>query len=92
MTKRSRPIAFAMLLACVLLPAGSVPHDHDEGEANVGHHHCVICCLTYHAAMASAVATPTSGTDDAVLAAFGTRSGIRPFVTLGIQPTRGPPV
>ena len=92
MTKRRRPITFAaLLLACVLLPAGFFPHEQDERDATGDHHHCVACCLAHFAAIAPTVTTPTAGLDLAARSAPATSRGMRSVATHGAHLTRGPP-
>ena len=55
MTKQSRPIASAALvLACVLLPAGFLSHGHDDRDFDGHDHDCIICCLLDHSTLATA--------------------------------------
>lgn len=87
------PIAFAaLLLACVLLPAGFFLHGHDEGDAGADDHRdCVVCCLLHHAAMAPA-GVPAAWTPDVTARATPRpHRGNTRGTTLGIRPTRGPP-
>ena len=93
MKKPSRPLAFAALvLTCVLLPAGSLFHEHDEGNATGGdHHHCVICCPPNYAALTSGAAPTASTPELTALAAARTHYRIGPRIALAIRPTRGPP-
>ena len=86
------PIAFAaLLLACILLPAGFLHHGHDEGDASGDHHHCVICCVAHHSAVASAAVPAASNPDLTARATATPRRGNTRGATLGIRPTRGPP-
>lgn len=94
MKKPSRPLAFAALvLTCVLLPAGSFFHEHDERDATGGdHHNCVNCCIAHCAAIDTRVAPTTASTPElTALAAARTHFGIGPRTALDIRPTRGPP-
>ena len=55
--KASRAIAStALVLACVLLPAGFVSHGHDDGSPDGHDHDCVVCCLGDHSVLAPAAA------------------------------------
>ena len=91
--KPNRPLAFAvLLLACVLLPAGFFPHDHDgEHAGGDDRHHCVVCCHPHHAAITSAAVPAASIPDVAVCAAPTPNRGHTRDTALGIRPTRGPP-
>ncbi len=92
MTKPSRPTALAaLLLACALLSAGFVSHEHDDGDAGGHDHDCVICCVHHHSST-TASTTPLPATPDLAVrfAASSTRRGGFD-ATLATQATRGPP-
>ncbi len=91
--KPNRSIAFAaLLLACVLVPAGSFFHEHDEADAvEDDRHHCVVCCHPHYAALTSAT-VPAASTPEVTARATPTPNrGNTRDTTLGIRPTRGPP-
>ena len=92
MTKPSRPTALAaLLLACTLLSAGFVSHEHDDGHSGGHEHDCVICCVQHHSS-ATASTTPLPSTPDLAVrfaASSSRRSGFD--ATLATQATRGPP-
>ncbi len=93
MTKPSRPTALAaLLLACALLSAGLVSHEHDEDGHSGGHDHdCVICCVHHHSSATTSTAPLPSTPDLAVrFAASNSRRGGLD-TTLATQATRGPP-
>lgn len=88
-----RPLTLAaLLLTCVLLPAGFFLHAHDEGDGTGDdHHHCVVCCVSHHAAMASAAAPAALTPDRTARATARPHLGNTRGATIGIRPTRGPP-
>ena len=92
MTKPSRPTALAaLLLACAVLSAGFVSHEHDDGHAGGHDHDCVICCVHHHSS-ATASTTPLPATPDLAVrfaASSSRRGGLD--ATLATQATRGPP-
>ena len=70
MTKAGRPTALAtLLMACALLSAGFVSHDHDDGHADRDGHHCAVCCLQHHFSAATTTAPAPAAPDLAALAA-----------------------
>ena len=88
----SWPIAFAaLLLACVVLPAGFFSHEHDAGDPGSHDHDCITCCLPHYAAIASAAAPAPSPPELAACAAEATSPGDARGATLGTPLTRGPP-
>ncbi len=57
MTKPNRPIASAALvLACVLLPAGFLSHGHDDRDLDGHDHDCIVCCLRDHSTLTMSAA------------------------------------
>ena len=87
-----RPAALAaLLLACVLLPAGFFSHEHDDGDPGGHDHDCITCCLPHDAAVASDAAPSLSTPELTTRAAEKTRRGSAPSATRGTGPTRGPP-
>ncbi len=61
MKSRNRLTAFAtLLMACVLLPAGSLLNSHDENEPPGDHHHCVVCCHHHCVGLVASVSAPAT--------------------------------
>ena len=90
--KPSRAIAStALVLACVVLPAGFVSHGHDDGSLDGHDHDCVVCCLRDHSVLASAAAPALAA--PALLASPAASNcaapGFRTAFDSGL--TRGPP-
>ena len=82
----------ALLLTCVLLPAGFFLHAHDEGDGTGDDHHdCVVCCVAHHVAVASAAVPAALTPDGTVRATPRPHRGNTRGATIGIRPTRGPP-
>ena len=93
MTKPSRPTAFAaLLLACALAAAGSVPHGHDDGHSGGDDHRCVICCLRHHSPATTPTAPAPSAPDLATHAAAPICRQTGRDAALANPATRGPPV
>lgn len=90
--KRSRALApAALVLACLLLPAGFVSHGHDDRILDGHDHDCVICCLHDQSGLARAV-TPVPAAPVALAPAAASTCQGRGFATaLGPRLTRGPP-
>ena len=92
MTKPSRPIASAALvLACALLPAGFLSHGHDDGDFDGHDHHCTLCCLPDHSAVATAAAAVPAAALPLAPAPASTRRRHGFRTTPDPHPTRGPP-
>ena len=93
MTKSSRPIAFAaLLLACVLLPAGFFSHGHDDGDLGDHDHDCIICCLRDHSTLVATTTAPVPAAPDLPApAAAAMRDQRGHKAALGARTTRGPP-
>lgn len=91
--KPRRSLTFAaLLLTCVLLPAGFFLHVHDDPDAAADdHHHCVVCCLPHYAAVATAAVPAASPPDERARATARPHCGNTRISTLRIRPTRGPP-
>ncbi len=92
MTKPNRPIASAALvLACVLLPAGFLSHGHDDRALDGHDHDCIVCCLRDHSTLAiSAEPSPAAPAALAPAAASAPRRGALP-TALDPRLPRGPP-
>ncbi len=92
MTRPSRPIASAALvLACVLLPAGFLSHGHDDRDFDGHDHDCIVCCLRDHSTLASAAEPAPAAPAALAPGAASARRGwvLRP--ALDPRLARGPP-
>ena len=65
--------AAALVVACLLLPAGFVSHGHDDGNLDGHDHDCVICSLRDHSVLVVPVAPRARGAG-----AAGARRRIEP--------------
>ena len=92
MTKPNRPIASAALvLACVLLPAGFLSHGHDDRDLDGHDHDCIVCCLLDHPTLATAAEpAPAAPAAPAPVAASARRGRV---LRTALDPhlPRGPP-
>ena len=91
MTKPSRPIASAaLMLACVLLPAGFLSHGHDDRDLDGHDHDCIVCCLLDHSTLAAAAPEPAAPAALAPVAASARRGRV---LRTALDPhlPRGPP-
>ena len=92
MTKLSRPIASAALvLACVLLPAGFLSHGHDDRDFDGHHHDCIICCLRDHSTLATAAAPAAAAPAALAPVAASDRHRSTFWTALDPRLARGPP-
>ena len=90
--KPSRAIpATALVVACLLLPAGFVPHGHDDGSLDGHDHDCVLCCLRDHSVLAPAAAPALAPPASLAPAAAPNRAGRGVGTALDSALTRGPP-
>ncbi len=91
MTKPNRPIASALVLACVRLRAGYLSHGHDDRALDGRDHDCVICCLGDHSTLTTSAEPATADLAPLAPAAASTRQE-RGFRTApDPRLTRGPP-
>ena len=92
MTKPSRPIASAALvLACLLLPAGFLSHGHDDRNFDGHDHDCIVCCLRDHSTLATAAAPAPAAPAALAPVAAPTRRGCALLTALDPRLPRGPP-
>ena len=92
MTKLSRPIASAALvLACVLLPAGFLSHGHDDRDFDGHDHDCIICCLRDHSTLATSAEPEPAAPASLAPAAASARQRRGGRIALDPRLTRGPP-
>ena len=92
MTKPSRPIASAALvLACVLLPAGFLWHGHDDRDSGTHDHDCIICGLRDHSTLATSAEPEPAAPAPLAPAAASTRQRRGGRIALDPRLTRGPP-
>ena len=92
MPKPGRAIAAAALVvACCLLPAGVVPHGHDDGSLDGHDHDCVICSLRDHSVLVPAAAPALTPPAPLAPAAASNRAGRGFGTTLEPRLSRGPP-
>ena len=91
MTKPSRPIASAALvLACVLLPAGFLSHGHDR-DLDGHDHDCIVCCLRDHSTLAPAASPAPAAPAALAPVAAPARRGCALRTALDLRLARGPP-
>ena len=92
MTKPSRPIASAALvLACVLLPAGFLSHGHDDRDLDGHDHDCIVCCLLDHPTLATAAEPAPAAPAALAPVAASARRGRVLRTALDPHLPRGPP-
>lgn len=83
--------AAALVVACLLLPAGVVAHGHDDGSLDGHDHHCVLCSLRDHSVLAPAAPLALALPAPLAPAAAPNRAGRGFGTALDSGLTRGPP-